>query len=145
MSKFSNGPMTVFNGPCKRDPVTPVVIDPPTQQEIVQLVENLITQTVPVGLICNWQARDIDITIAATSRAIMPGWHLANGKPIEGLLDFDGHPLDTAEIDALKAIYPTKCHYARPEDDPPQEDLIDTWRLPKMDNGLVHTYIRYEE
>ena len=136
MSKFSNGPMTDFNGPCKRDPVTPIVIDPATQEEIVNIVKDIVTQTIPIGLICNWQVTGDTVVLATMVTPIKPGWHLANGMPTASLKHADGTSLTTGEVAALDAIFPV-CHYN--EGDP------DVHRLPKMDNGIVHTYNVYEE
>ena len=134
MSKFSNGPFTTFNGPCKREPVTPIVIDPATQQEIENLVKQYVTQTIPIGLICNWQVTGDTSVLATMTTPITPGWHLANGMPIVNLRHTDNTMLTTEEIEALNAIFP-ECHYN--EGDP------DVHRLPKMDNGVVHTYNTY--
>lgn len=142
MSKFSNGPLTDFNGPCKRDPVTPVVIDPATVRELTSIAVNIFNQMVPLGVMFMWQVSGENINTANTGRAILQGWHLANGMPIDDLLHEDGTVLTAGEKAALKAIYPDKCHYADPDSNPPpaEEDLVDTWRIPSMDNGLVHTY-----
>jgi hypothetical protein len=141
MSKFSNGPLTDFNGPCKRDPVTPVVIDPATVRELTSIAINIINQMVPLGVLYMWQVRPEDLTKAATGKAILQGWHLANGAAIESLSHEDGTALTAGEVAALKALYPTKCHYAKADDPGVQpEDLVDTWRIPSMDTGLVHTY-----
>ena len=142
MSKFSNGPLTDFNGPCKRDPVTPVIIDPATVRELTSIAVRIFNQMVPLGVVFMWQVSGENTNTANTGRAILQGWHLANGMPIDNLLHEDGTALTAGEKAALKAIYPTKCHYAKDTDvpPPPLEDFVDTWRIPSMDNGLVHTY-----
>lgn len=136
MSKFSNGPFTTFNGPCKKEPVTPEIVDPLTQQEIVSIAMSIVNTVLPIGIICLWQVTDNGGN-ATMVNAYKPGWHLANAAAIDDLCHFDGSPLTTGEKDILKSIFPAWS----PQPDPAQEGYLPVVpRLPKMDNGIIRTY-----